>query len=261
MRGMLIVAMIAGLWPLCRAWVALRRTSMAHALLWAIAAWMSWILAIALGDIDQRGLEPWRFCALALSGCAGVAVLGARRPHVMAWNFVVLGLWAVLMAPLVESWFHETAAGGALRPFFLGATIAVGVLNYLPTRFGPAALLMFFVGLAQVLMLYAPDWLPGSAAPILFMALLSLVPWVAWMCLARRGERTDFDRLWLGFRDRWGLFWSQRVREQFNAAARNHHWPVRLFWQGLGREPKGSIDPQAALATLRAILQRFIDLP
>jgi len=39
---------------------------------------------------------------------------------------------------------------------------------------------------------------------------------MGWLCQWRRGEEaSEFDRLWLRFRDRWGLFWSQRVREQF----------------------------------------------
>jgi hypothetical protein len=38
-----------------------------------------------------------RYLALCLTGCVGVAVLGARRPGVGAWDFVLLGLLAVLL--------------------------------------------------------------------------------------------------------------------------------------------------------------------
>ena len=42
------------------------------------------------------------YTALSLTGCAGVAVLGARRPGVGPWNFVLLGLLAVMLLPLAE---------------------------------------------------------------------------------------------------------------------------------------------------------------
>ena len=48
-----------------------------------------------------------------------------------------------------------------------------------------------------------------------------------------RGRQAEIDELWLDFRDRFGLFWGQRVREQFNRSAVNAGWPVYLAWRGL----------------------------
>jgi hypothetical protein len=77
----------------------------------------------------------------------------------------------------------------------------------------------------------------------------------------RRPPRAEFDRLWSDFRDRFGLVWGQRVREQFNRSAANADWPVYLYWQGL-RLTSGAALPNeetqtAMVATLRALLKRF----
>jgi hypothetical protein len=67
------------------------------------------------------------------------------------------------------------------------------------------------------------------------------------------------DRLWLDFRDAWGLLWGQRVREQFNRAADNAGWPVTLTWGGLrGISGEPGVAEEKLLETLRAIVQRFV---
>jgi hypothetical protein len=195
-----------------------------------------------------------------LTGCAGVAVLGARRPHVFAWNFVALGLFAVMVLPLVETLFIGTHPVDALRIFFMAATIAVGILNYLPTRLAPAALLLAGACAGETVLLFAPAWLPGEAAGTIAAGLLAAVPWVAWSCLRKRAaELGAADRLWLDFRDAWGLLWGQRVREQFNRAADNAGWPVTLTWGGLrGISGEPGVAEEKLLETLRAIVQRFV---
>jgi hypothetical protein len=247
---------VAGLVPLILAWRSRRATSLAHALVWAIVAWLSWGLAFLIGDAERAGVDPWRYCALCLTGCAGVAVLGARRPHVFAWNFVALGLFAVMILPLIETLFIGTHPVDPLRIFFMAATIAVGILNYLPTRFAPAALLLALACAGATVLLFAPAWLPSELAGTIVAGLLAAVPWVAWSCLRRRSAgRSAADRLWLDFRDAWGLLWSQRVREQFNRAAENAGWQVTLTWGGLRGE---GVSEEKLLETLRATLQRFV---
>src|SRR5438067_11945386 len=137
------LALLAGAYPLCRALRASRQTTLRQAVLWGACAWAAWLAvpaAAALGRVAEG--EFGRHLALCLTGCAGVAVLGARRPGVGAWNFVVFGLLAVLLLPQAEG----LVTGAALhldtfRTVFLAATLAVGILNYLPTRLGVAALL------------------------------------------------------------------------------------------------------------------------
>ena len=67
-----------------------------------------------------------------------------------------------------------------------------------------------------------------------------------------------FDALWLDFRDRFGVVWGQRTREQFNRAAAHEGWPVALHWDGLVVE-EGKTPPDAAelVAKLQALLKRF----
>jgi hypothetical protein len=254
---------VAGLFPLARAWHANRATTLRHALGWAGVAWLAWAWALLGGEADAAGLDPSRYVALCLTGCAGVAVLGARRPYVAAWNSVVLGLLGVMLLPLGESLLLGTSPVDPLRLFFLSATLGVAILNYLPTRFGPAALLLALACAGEVVALFAPASLPRRGEVPLFHVLVLLTPWVAWLAGGRLpAALSEFDRRWLAFRDRLGLLWSQRAREQFNQAAANAGWPVTLHWQGLRRDHAEAIPAERQeemLQMLRAVLRRFME--
>lgn len=251
------VLVLAGLFPLTRAWHANRSTSLSQTMLWALAAWLGWGVTLVVEPIGADGLDPLRYLALCLTGGAGVAVLGARRPYVFAWNFVVLGLLGVMLLPLGESVLLGTDPVDPLRIVFMAATIAVGTLNYLPTRFGPAALVLAAMCAGQLVWLFAPERLPGWVPVTLDVVLLAL-PWLAWLCGWRAyKERSAFDRLWLDFRDRIGLLWAQRVRDQFNAAAVNAGWPVVLRWSGLQPRDPDALNEAEMQRTLRATLKRF----
>ncbi|MSQ96032.1 MAG: hypothetical protein EXR98_15955 [Gemmataceae bacterium] len=264
MRIALVVLMVAGLFPLVLALVAHRRTSLFHALVWTLIAWVSWGLTLAFADPADSDFAPARYWALCLTGCAGIAVLGARRPQVFAWNFVVLGLLAVMIWPLVETLVIGTPPVAGLRIAFLAGTVAVAALNYLPTRFGPAALVLLVACAGELVLLVAPTSLPRIGDATIFDALLAIVPWLGWGCLRTQpAEGSDFDRLWLRFRDSWGFMWSQRVREQFNHAAQNAGWAVRLSWRGLVEEKQTPTalpaDQEKLVELLWATLQRFVE--
>ena len=79
-----ILIAISG-WVLLNAWLANRRTTLRHALCWTVAAWAAWAATVA-ADAAAVPANPdsLRYVALSLTGCAGVAVLGARRPGVGA---------------------------------------------------------------------------------------------------------------------------------------------------------------------------------
>ena len=79
--------------------------------------------------------------------------------------------------------------------------------------------------------------------------------------LFRPRPPSEFDKLWRNFRNRYGLVWAARVREQFNRAAANAGWPVHLYWQGL-HVRQGESMPAAAtqdeiVKMLQALLKRF----
>jgi hypothetical protein len=256
--------LMSGAYPLWLAWRGNRRTTLLQAVNWSLAAAVAWLGAVALcgPDAGPARRETVRYLALCVTGCAGVAVLGARRPGVGAWNFVLLGLLAVMLLPLVQGLLLGSHALDTVRLLFLGATLGVGVLNYLPTRFAPAALLVAAGCGWEILSLskapaglsvgpFEPGWL-----------CLGLAPWaglLGWW--AAPVPRSEFDRIWLDFRNRFGLVWGLRLREQFNNAAANAGWTVTLAWQGLLRLAGGAAqEPQeqeSILAALRALLRRF----
>jgi hypothetical protein len=191
---------------------------------------------------------------LGLTGCAGVAVLGARRPGVVAWNFVVLGLLAVLLLPLAEGALLGTPLQlGTVRTLFVGVLLAVTVVNYLPTRLGAGAALLG-VGCAVEFIHLGSDTIPAGRTWV--MGCIGLAPWAAWAGLwLRGGGRTPLDRLWREFRDRFGLVWGQRLREQFNRAAANAGLGVELGWWGVRTGSNAANSP--AYETLAALMKRF----
>jgi hypothetical protein len=257
---------LTGSYPLWRAWLANRRTTLLQAVNWSVVAWAAWAWALCPGAGDTPTGSTLVYVALCLTGCAGVAVLGARRPGVGAWNFVVVVLLAVMLLPLAES----LIAAGPLplagpRTVFLAGTLAVSILlNYLPTRLAPAAGLLALACAIEVILVVDPALLGSrkALAAALSPWLLALTPWVALGCWHRRpAPAAAFDFEWLDFRDRFGLFWGQRVREQFNRSAAHAGWAVQLRWSGLRLQPGASVPGpavQAAMvATLRALMKRF----
>jgi hypothetical protein len=250
------ILVLSAAYPLGVAWLTNRRTTLLHAQAWGWLAWLAW-LAVAGGAAIWPSLDGplGRYLALCLTGCAGVAVLGARKPGAAAWNFVVLGLLAVLLLPVAEGFGSPRL--NAVYLGFLGAMLALGLLNYLPTRLAPAALTLAVgcgVEIAGLAHLPLPDWLAPAGR-----CLVGLAPWSALALMRWRWPAaTEFDRTWLSFRDRFGVVWGQRTREHFNRAAANAGWPLRLTWHGLEATGEGTApDDAVVLETLRALLKRF----
>jgi hypothetical protein len=249
-------------YPMGRAWQANRKTSLFQAMCWAIAAWAAWgvTLALAVRSADGTTDPVASYTALCLTGCAGIAVLGARRPGVGAWNFVLAGLLAVMFLPLVENAALQKPLFDIdpLRYYFLAATVALGLVNYLPTRLAIAAIFLGAGCTTQFFLLTEPP----RPATLLAWWPIPLTPWLGFFSwrLARRPS-SEFDRIWLDFRNRFGFLWGQRLREQLNRSAANAGWPIVLRWQGIRLLPGTSL-PDAAiqdaiLETLRALLKRF----
>lgn len=231
-----------GLYPLYRAWGGLQGTTLRSALIWAVAAWLLWSVTI---------LRTWgdevRYLATCVTACAGIAVLGARRPGVGAWNFVVAGLLAALCRPFLQGLGElrlETA-----HLIFLGAVLLVGIGNYLPTRMGPAAVVLALWGTMELFRLGQLGEVPRYARD----GMLGFAPWVGWWCWTRDSGDT-VDCLWRRFRDRFGFLWAQRTRDQFQRAAENADLNVELRWSGVVGEAS---QRERSLELLRALLRRF----
>jgi hypothetical protein len=235
-------------WPLWIAWRATAATTLRHGVAWAVAAWAAWILAVSTNS------DLAAYVAISLSGCAGVAVLGARRPGVGAWNFVVAGLFAVLLLPVAQG--LGTPRVETAQLIFLGATLAVPVLNYLPTRLGPAVLLCGLgcaAELARLSGVRCAEWQETVG-----QVCLAAGPWFGLLTKLPRAATSPFERTWLDYRDRFGFVWAQRSREQFNRAAENAGWGVRLRWRRLEQSGAGTVPDEVELQkTLAAVLKRF----
>jgi hypothetical protein len=204
-----------------------------------------------------------------LALCPLVAVLGARWPGTKAWNLIVLSLLVVFSLPLVEQWLlgrllERGRVGMDLPRFvFYWIVAAVGVMNYVPTRFGLAALA--FAAAVAVQTIAVGPW--TISAP--FVATLSDVAGVfatsaAWLALGLRARSvpTGIDGAWITLRDGWGLVWALRVCDRWNAAAEHHAWPIRLTWSGF--QPvvgptTTSAQFDAAEHQFRLLLRRFAD--
>ncbi len=259
MREFLFFLMLTGVYPLGRAWWANRRTSLSHAMTWAIAAWTGWLAGWFFRAPDEL---PIRYLGLCLTGGAIVAVLGARRPQAGPWNLVVMGFFTIMLLPLAEHQLLQRVSLGSLFLVLLAGTLAVGVLNYVPTCLGLAAL-VFALGctaeMAVLAGLYDRKLGEHIYLDLLGGSCFALAPWLAWWTWPARPATREFDRLWLDFRNRYGLVWGQRIREQFNRSAVHATWPVVLSWRGLRQS--GTVDEvteREMIETMKRLLQRFV---
>lgn len=252
MRWVGVLGALVAAIPIAAACRANRRTALAHAVAWAAAAWLAWLSA-AVEEARTSAPHPaLRYVALCVTGCAGVAVLGARRPGVAAWNFVVAGLLVVLLRPLWERVGPFRLEGPYL--VFLSVVLAVGLINYVPTRLGLAAIVLGFACVLEALPATTGEGF-GTELDSAGRLVLAMAAWLAWT--ATRWSGVDaFDALWLSCRDRFGWLWASRMLEQFNHAATHAGWAVRLTRRGLS-VPAGAEVPPEALETLRAVLKRF----
>lgn len=223
--------LLVGFWPILQAWWTLRRSTLGHSLIWALFAWSFWCLI----PLWPGALLP-TYLALCLTACAGVAVLGARRPGVEAWNFVVAGLLLVLLRPLLEGFGELRLNGGHWAILITVLVVALG--NYLPTRLGVAALAMAYVCAASPL-----GW---PSHPLLVLC----VPLLGWAF--SRPTTPGLAGEWAAFRDRFGFAWAARQAEQFNAAAINAGLDARAGLWADGDDTDGR-----AVALLRTSLKRF----
>jgi hypothetical protein len=245
--------------PLAAALHANRSTSLLHAVAWTWLAWVGWGLALA------SGTKTWGYMALGLTGCAGVAVFGARRPGAVAWNFVVGGLLAAFGLPLAEgALFGNSVHLGTFRATFLAGMIGVIAMNYLPTRLGVGALLIAAGAGWEMYRLLEKPVVHQSGFKAADVVLLA--PWLAWAgvvlgCVRDvRLRRSSAERLWLSYRDRFGLAWGLRLREQFNYAANNSSLPVVLTWTRLQPTARAALpaEPDSPVyETLAALMKRF----
>jgi hypothetical protein len=270
LAGGFVVTALVGIW---RWRHELAETTLVPAWWWAMLAALAWggseIAAATSGSPGSSWLVPLRFAAVSLSFCPVIAVLGAKRPQHAAWSFVVASLWGILALPAAEAFFLQRGQRleiNAFRGWFLWILILLGPINYVPTRRWLAAVVLAaaqVLALAEHLPLVRGTWFSGQA--VLALGLGSLVPWIGWFCSRSTQTAHTYDRLWLDFRDTFGLFWSLRLQERVNAVAQTNRWPLALLWTGIYDTQTGerlasvepAIDPTLR-TTITGLLRRFV---
>jgi hypothetical protein len=228
-------------------------------------------LALVFGeDVRPSIAAALRYAAALLVFCPPLAALGAKRPQHAAWQLVVVSLWAVLSLPALEVLLirpQQALDVGGLRAWFPPVLVLLGLANWLGTRYWPSALLAA-AAQAAVLIPYFPlfryalgPW--GVMAALLFACLAILL--VLLGLPRRRGAPTALNRVWLDFRDAFGVLWSLRLAEQFNATARSMGWNLRIEWDGFHAADESG-DPAHLPAevdtivrqNLKNLLRRFV---
>jgi hypothetical protein len=215
----------------------------------------------------------WYLCSVLML-CPPIAVLGARKPGLQAWNwFVLVPLVLVLGFPALAlrgsgSWtaplqIEIPAAIG------FGLVLVMGAGNYFGTRFTLAA------GLSVLALILTVGSVTSSVSE-LFPSTVNcriggtICLSAAFITAASRAKRTlpishPMNHIWIDFRDEFGIVWSKRIMDHINRIADEEHWPVRLDLQGFlpldeTAEAEDSIQAnQRVEKKLRWHLRRFVE--
>jgi hypothetical protein len=271
-----LFAVLSAVWPVCQFWRLSRRTALRSTAGWVVAVtgvwWIVSLLATFEAGVGTSGyLAPLRLAACSALLAPIIAVLGARRPGELLWNFIVMSLLVVLSLPILEqSLLGKELGPGRFgldgpRATLFGIIVGVGVLNYLPTRFVMASL-VFGVGTLIELSAMGP-WPVGARELAQRHAVaglaFALCAWTAWLSRARV-TIAGVEGQWRRMRDGWGFIWSARLRDRWNAASRERGWNIRLERDGLRPErsdqPIDSKTRDNAERYLSRLLQKFLEL-
>jgi hypothetical protein len=270
-----VIALAVGMGVLVSRRAAIWQTTLVSAWWWTLAAVVSWSGVELIAAVDCRlargggSLEPLRLAAIALSFCPVVAVLGAKRPQDRAWSFVVVSLWGIVALPAAEAFFlqrGERVSVGDARSWFLWILILLGPINFVATRYWLGSLLVAggqVMACSPYLALVQRPLLPQGGWIGLLLCVAGMV--VAWLAFRRvRVTAYAYDRLWLDFRDSFGLLWALRVQERVNAVAKQKGWGIELGWNGFRSladgAPLATIEPameRTLRTTIKGLLRRF----
>jgi hypothetical protein len=246
----------------------LQGTTLLAPALWALFALAVLVIlqAVLLRRIPtyRPTREKLDLLAATSTFCPLVALLGAKRPQNRPWFWIVLSLLGVTALPTLQSLLIQPDDWIEVHPlwtWFYALLVFVGFVNYLPTRFWAPALLAT-AGQCALL----GDFLPGGSswlAPLrstvaekilpevlingrrdfrLWEITAGIVPLAAAVCWAyliarkQRGIRHvrlgGWNRLWLDFRNAYGVIWAMRVIERLNILSHGTNPTFRLTWNG-----------------------------
>ena len=271
MLNQLFVAMLAAfaVGTLVARYRLVRDTTLNAPWIW-LAASLTFITAIELlltaGLVDSLNASVWRFLSASSTLCPGTALLGAKRPQNRAWQWIVASMWLVVSLPALQQIAMQRTGAIELHParvwFMLGLVVCCTV-NSLFTRRWHAVVL---AGCGQILLLapYFASSIGVSKTQPLGIVVLSAGVIAGHLYRDRRTSLDPLDRMWLDFRDMFGLVWSLRMMESVNDVARSNDWDLTLCWSGF-RDRSGNArwqlraDQMRVLTqTLKNLLRRFV---
>jgi hypothetical protein len=254
---------------------ALRRargTTLVAPLIWTLvslgaigAELIAWTQAAAVAGIKSADNDKWWLLVVTSTFCPLVSLLGAKRPQHRAWQWIVLSFWIVAALPAIQGLVFQPSERlevPIVWRCFYAALLLLLAVNYLPTRFAPASLLVT-IGEAQLLWPYLPltsaEFLGGFWRGITILCVGICGAWLTshFRFRRQRGWRNEtaslaaWTRVWLDFRDAYGLVWGARVWERIEALLQSNEVPAWLEWTGF-RSPALEADRMHAEASAPA---------
>ena len=231
--------------------------------LFSLLALAGTLLVGSLSQLNESSLAALRYLAATSTFCPLMGILGAKRPQNVGWQLIVLTLWIVLVLPVGEMallWHGGALDIGPMRQWLLVILIGVGVANYMLTRFSLAGLL-YGVGQAFLLLpllsIFASVWLYHWLVGTAFVATAALLLW--FQTRSNRSRDSGWNRVWRDFRDAFGLVWSLRVMERFNATSKLAGWEAELSWYRIdGLEKATPEEVREIERCIRTLLRRFV---
>lgn len=259
----------------------LRGTTLTGSGNWLIVAVVTWILTAAWqSPLDLSGQETLpglasrlNYLSLTLWLTPMVAVLGAKRPGVRVWNvFVVVPMLIMLNWPAFSAerdvlWNSSLdLEAPALMGFFVVLLMVLG--NYFGTIFTFPALL--FCGALGFALCEFSHSLPDlNLSALLARSCTSLLLagcflWARQILQRATRQRESYERVWLDFRDWFGILWTRRVMDRLNQSAQTERWHARLSmdriqWEeGLSKDQRDETEQKMDHA-FRWLFRRFVD--
>jgi len=264
---------------------ALRHTSLTADWWWLLAGvllWdIAWITTILTHHVPRGVGDVLWYTTGVLLVCPPVAVLGARRPAARVWAwFVLVPLVLILSLPVIGLWNSGLGPLEIEVPAMAGylLVLVMGTGNYIGTRNTTAAILL--MGALGLLVIPLSSVMPFSESTVEHgRVAATILAVLASNGIVRRPRRPPagsgtpddlerlrpLNRLWIDFRDTFGIVWAQRIRERVNATAGSEDWPVRLDRNGfvlVADDDKTATDlrtRERIEQTLRWLLRRFVD--
>lgn len=250
-------------------------TTLVHSWFWMMSAIAVWV-ALQILSLDVVGLPSgWQsrlgYFSSTLLFAPFVSVLGAKRPGSRVWDwFIVLPMivvlnWPVIAASVSDLPEHTLDLEG---PALMGAIVVLVMIlgNYFGTIFTPLALLLgssLLCGLSEFSMIL-PQLGDGHFVPriIVSAGLLTTLLLIPVMYRRQLPHRSGYQRVWLDFRDWFGVLWTKRLMDRLNQSAESKQWPVRFELEGIVWQEDSALESQHDAEierTLRWLFRRFTD--